>query len=138
MKRFSFFFAVLALCFTVTATANPAPNKNVAEATTQQWDAFSKNLVKALTSGHQGLQTAAMSRVVQYGDKVNVDEAMFEVMSLYRNHDDDSVRRLAVVTLGKMNSDWAINYLKLAERYEKSTTVRRTIHAVVADYQAAL
>lgn len=138
MKRFSLFLALFAMGLTATATATPNTNTNAAEATTQQWDAFSKNLVNALVSGHEGLQTAAMSRVVQYGDKVNVDDAMFEVMSLYRNHSDENVRRLAVVTLGNMNSDWAISYLKRAERFEKSATLRRTIQAVVSDYEAAV
>ena len=95
------------------------------------WSAFSKNLVNALKSDHDGLREAAMRFVIQYGDRVEVQAAVFDVMRIYRNHDDQKLRRMAVVTLGHMNSDWAISFLRLSAAYESSDALRHTIRSVV-------
>lgn len=101
-----------------------------------QWEAFSKNLVVALKSEHDGLKVAAMGMVIRYSDQVKVNDAVFDVMSIYRTHDDPNMRRMALVALGEMNNDWAIGFLERAVQFEKSDMLRRTIKAVVAEYHA--
>jgi len=97
-----------------------------------QWKRFSTNLVKALRSDHAGVQQTAMRYVIQYSEMVNVSEAVFDVMKIYRNDADNNRRRMAVVTLGNMNSDWAIAFLERSEPFEKSEIVAQTIRAVIA------
>ncbi|QXD16634.1 hypothetical protein GQ464_006750 [Rhodocaloribacter litoris] len=97
-----------------------------------RWDVFSKRLVEALHTKHDGLREAAMRLIIQYGDRVDVKDAVFDVMRLYRDHDDENLRRMAIVTLGSMKSNWAISFLRLSEEYEKSPALKQTIRAVVA------
>jgi hypothetical protein len=126
------------------AIANDTEEEEIAElhekATTYvskgQWDAFSENLVVALKSEHDGLKVAAMGMVIRYSDQVDVKNAVFDVMRVYRNHDNMDMRRMALVTLGEMNNEWAIAFLERAERFEDSPVLRQTIKAVVAEYHA--
>lgn len=135
MKRFLSAMVCFVLAGTLAVNAHAGEEKLVApkaNATAAQWTVFSSNLVDALTSDHDGLQEAAMRMVIQYGDQVKVNDAVFDVMSIYRNHKDENMRRMAVVALGEMNSKWAISFLKRAESFEKSPVLKKTIHAVVA------
>ncbi len=102
-----------------------------------KWDAFSENLVVALKSDNDGLASTAMGMVIRYGNSLDVENAVFDVMRIYRNHDNESMRRMALVALGQMNNDWAINFLERAERFEGNPVLRQTIRAVVADYRQA-
>lgn len=140
MKRFLSLVTCFALAGTLLVNAHSTEKELVApkaNATAAQWTVFSNNLVDALTSEHDGLQEAAMRMVIQYGDQVRVDDAVFDVMRIYRDHNDENMRRMAVVALGEMNSKWAINFLKRAERFEKSETIKKTIHAVVDAHTGA-
>lgn len=101
------------------------------------WNVFSKNLIHALRMDNEGVQVAAMQYVIRYNDRLDVDEAAIDVMRIYRNHDDDNVRRMAVVALSRMQSDTALGFLRLSRDYEKSERVKQTIKAVIADHEAA-
>ncbi|MDX1546633.1 MAG: HEAT repeat domain-containing protein [Rhodothermales bacterium] len=102
-----------------------------------RWDAFGDRLVQALRDDHDGVRVAAMQLVIRYGDQVDVRRAVNDVLHLYREHDDDDVRRMAVVALGQMNSGRAIGVLRLSEDFEKNEAVQRTIRAVLAAHEAA-
>ena len=99
-----------------------------------KWDAFSENLVIAIQSEYDGVKSAALGMIIRYGDQLHVERAVFDVMKIYRNHDNEKMQRMALVALGQMNNDWAINFLERAERFEKSPVLRQTIRAVVKDY----
>jgi hypothetical protein len=74
-----------------------------------------------------------MQLVIKYADRVDVHRARFDVMRLYRDHDDDRVRRMAVVTLGAMKNNWALGFLARSVAFEKDPAVRHTIQAVLVD-----
>ena len=101
------------------------------------WTQFSTNLVEALQSAHDGLQQAAMRLVIRHGDNLDVAAAVFDVMRIYRNGDKENLRRMAVVTLANMNSDWALKFLKRSVRFERSKNIRKTIQAVLAESNIA-
>ena len=103
----------------------------------QQWSLFSDRLVEALGSEHGGIQQTAMRLVIRHGDNVEVEDAVFDVMRVYRDGSEENLRRMAVVTLANMNSGWAIKFLERSERFEKSTVVRQTIHAVISEANAS-
>ena len=156
MKRIATIIALFALFCTLSTGAYAGPDgDDVKKAKTEAeakaalvaseaaaiddatWKAFSTNLVHALKMDNDGVKVAAMQYIIRYGDKLDVDAAVFDVMGIYRNHHDDNVRRMAVVALGRMQSNGAIGFLRLSMEYEKSETVRYTIQAVVSDYEAA-
>ncbi|MEM1093457.1 MAG: hypothetical protein AAGJ10_02555 [Bacteroidota bacterium] len=111
-----------------------APARSASQAT---WTAFSSQLVDALQGDHAGMQQGALQHVIQYRDYVSVDAAAFDIVRIYRNHEDDNMRRMAVVALGAMENRWAMDYLKRAERFEKSEAVKATIQAVLTQYRRA-
>ena len=114
-----------------------ALNANAAKYVSQgQWNAFSKNLVSALKSEHDGLKAAAMQMIIRYKNQVEVKDGVHDVMTIYRTHDDESMRRMALVALGHMESEWAIGFLERADRFEKSPVLKQTLRAVVAEYRA--
>ena len=154
MKKIAMVFALLALVgtFSINAFAHPDDIKNAktqaevlsvltaSEASAidaATWKVFSKNLVHALRMDKDGVKTAAMQYIIRYNTLLDVNEAALDVARLYRNHEDDNVRRMAVVALGKMQSGWAIGYLRLSMQYEKSETVRQTMQAVIVAHGAA-
>ena len=80
MRKSTSFLAALLLAFSMTANvqANPLDSedtrvtafteKALEYAKNDQWLGFSKNLIVALKSDHDGLKVAAMGMVIQYGD----------------------------------------------------------------------
>ncbi len=156
MKRIATIIALFALFCTLSTGAYAGPTSDdVKKAKTETeakaalvaseaaaideatWKTFSTNLVHALTIDNDGVKVAAMQYIIRYGDKLDVDAAVFDVMGIYRNHHDDNVRRMAVVALGRMQSNGAIGFLRLSIQYEKSEMLRYTIQAVISDYEAA-
>ena len=150
MKYFTTLVVVAVLCapLAIGALADPGDEDTKSAITAlrdaettaisaARWDAFSDNLTHALKMDNDGVRMAAMQLVIRHGANVDVKDAIFDVVRVYRGHEDDNMRRLAVVTLGQMQSPWAIGFLRLSEDYETSDTVRQTIRAVVADHKAA-
>lgn len=153
-KRFTTGATLVALCFVLVAGATAAPHTDkdkkqiekkaiaaltAAEASAREaarWETFSNNLVDALQSDMDGLKVAAMQMVIRYGDQVNVDKAVFDVVRVYRNHKDDNMRRMAVVALRAMQHPWGMDFLERSVRFEKSPAIRHTLQAVVAEHRA--
>ena len=99
-----------------------------------KWDAFSENLFVSLQSEYDGVKSAALGMIIRYGDQLDMNEAVFDVMKIYRNHENEKMQRMALVALGQMNNDWAIEFLERAHRFEDSQVLRQTIRAVISDY----
>ena len=104
-----------------------------AHVTREQWDTFSDNLEKALACGHEGVQQGALRMIIFYGDNLTISRAaVHEAVRIYRDHEDDRLRRMAVVALGKIQDPWGLDMLKRSVRFEESPSVRQTILAVLA------
>ncbi len=101
-----------------------------------QWQGFSENLTVALKSDHDGLKVAAMGMVIRFGNKVDVQNAVFDVMRIYQDHPNEKMRRMALVALGQMESGWAIGFLERAQHFEDSPVLKQTMQAVINDYHA--
>lgn len=109
-----------------------------AKLTSAEWAAYGERLGDALASGHDGLRQGALRMIIQYGDDLRLRRpAIYDVVRIYRNHDDDDLRRMAVVALGETNDAWAIDLLRRSVRYEKTPRVRHTIISVLASHDAA-
>lgn len=138
MKRLFLLVALPVISFVIVAQATPRQDLTPPSDKTSavQWDFFSKNLVNALNSDNEGVRNTAMRLVIQYYGKVDVKDAMITVMGIYNNSKSENVRRMAVLTLARMNSNYAMNYLKLSEKYERSEVVQHTIRAILEEARA--
>ena len=113
----------------IEAPANPATM------TKEDWKAYSHKLEEALASHHDGLTFSALRMIIQYGDNLDLSSlAVFDVMRIYRDHDNERARRMAVVTLGHMKNDWAMAFLQRSLKFEKSDGVKHTMQAAIVDY----
>lgn len=92
-----------------------------------EWAKFSKNIVKALKSDSPGLQKSAMQMVIKYGDKLDVGDAVFDVMRVFRNEKDRGERRLALAALVNMNNEWAMDFLKRQGEFEKDPVIKNQL-----------
>lgn len=97
------------------------------------WDAFSQNLVAALAGENEGLKLSALQMIVRHGEHLDVRDAEFEVVRLFRDHPDRQVRRLAAVACSELKSGWAMGFLRMSEDFEKDDRVRATIHSLVSE-----
>jgi len=97
------------------------------------WKAFSKNLVKALKSDNPGLQQSAMQMVIRYNSQLNVKEAEFDMMRVFRNQKNQAVRQLALTTLSNMDSKWAIGFLKTQIEFEEDPVIKKQLVAITSD-----
>jgi hypothetical protein len=99
------------------------------------WIEFSDNLVEAIAEGNEGAKEGALMQIIRYGDFLTFDRrTTFDVMRLYRDHDDDRIRRLAVVALGKMKDRWAIEFLDMLARFEPNEQIKNTMKSTVEEY----
>ncbi len=145
MKHFLTLLLLLSPVFTFTTQATPVSDTEDltlaapvdADHSAAEWKVFSKNLLRAMTSDNEGLKVSAMQHMITYGEVIDVGEARVELMRIYRNHEDTRVRRMAVVALASMHDPGVMQYLHRAERFEPASSVRKTIHAVLADYHTA-
>jgi len=106
-QRVTIYFIALAfLLIIINVASAQATERNV------DWECVSENLVDALQSNNPGLQQSAMRLIIQYADQVDVDEAVFSLMRLYRHSDDSKVRQMALVTLHKIEDDYAMDFVQ--------------------------
>ncbi len=98
------------------------------------WDAFSANLNRALKSENMGVKLSAMQLVIKYSDKIDVSNSVFDVMREFRDNEELAIRQLSLVTLYKMNNEWAIDFLKRLHKFEENTKIKNTIKAIVFAY----
>ena len=105
------------------------------ERTPEFWNVYSKNLVKCIKEGNEGVRNAALQRVITYGDNLNVNDAVFEIMHIYRTDKDQHARQLALSALHTMKNEWAIGFLKLQAPHEKNPTLQKQIYAMIKDFE---
>jgi hypothetical protein len=118
-------YSVLVCLIVSSGFAKPGEDK---------WNAFSKNLVRAIQSSNEGLQISAMSMIIRYGDSLYVKDAVFDLVKIFRNHSDQRVRRLAMVTLYKIQDGWAMYFLRRNRQFEKNQTILRQSCCIVNSY----
>ncbi|MEJ2542986.1 MAG: hypothetical protein P8Y99_02870 [Calditrichaceae bacterium] len=98
------------------------------------WDAFGTNLVVALKSNHPGLQESAMQRIIRYSDSLEVTNGIYDIALIFRFDDNPQMRRLAMVTLSKINTDYSLSYLCKYLKYEDNQSIRKQCCCIIRDY----
>jgi hypothetical protein len=102
------------------------------------WDQFSVNLVNAFKIPNDGLHKSAMCMIIRYSDKLDVDDAVFDVVKIFRSNTDPKVRQLALVTLHKMQNAWAMDFLRRHHKFENNLMIRKMNCAIVNGYYARI
>jgi len=95
------------------------------------WDKFSASIEVALKSENTGLKQSAIHMLYKYTEYLNVENAVNEVMEEYVYSKDPQTRKLAVVTLYKMQDDWALALLKSNNRFEKDASIKESVDSIV-------
>jgi hypothetical protein len=126
MKRFTFLF-IFVLMFTFI-TAGLAGDKET------DWDKFSQSLVKIYKCDNDGLKQSAMQKIIKYSDKLDVQEAAYDIYKIYKWHKDFNMRRLALVTLSHIKYDWAMKQLARDIKTEESPALKNQMIAIVKEY----
>jgi len=98
-----------------------------------RWDLASRNMVEGLRDGNDGLKQSILQNIIRYGDSLDVNEAIFEIMRIYRNHENEGMRQLALIALHKTNNEWAMTFLQRAIKFEKSPKLRKSMCAILHD-----
>lgn len=136
MKRNIFIIALFLLSFSLISVSNVSAQEQELDwemlIKQTNWKLFSDNLVKAVNSGNLGLQTSAMQLIVQWHDRLKVENATPALIKLYRNHENERVRMLALVTINKINNEWAKGIVNRDVAFEKSKTIKRMMYAILS------
>jgi|GEM_PF-2513589 len=100
-----------------------------------QWKAFGDRIEEALAADHEGFKQGAMRLIIAHGDKLDIDRnAVFDLVRIYRNDDNDNMRRMAVVALGELEDSWSMDFLNRSIRFESTPKIKHTLFAVVTAY----
>ncbi len=128
MKKRNFVLVVaMVTVFMFTAMVNAADNVD--------WKDYSRKLVASLKSDNEGVKLSAMQQVITYADMVNVDDAIHEIVQVYRTHPDVKVRQLALTTIYKTQNPWAMDFLKRNLAYESSPVLKAQIFHILDNYK---
>ena len=101
------------------------------------WAVLSERLVHHLAGEHDRLREGSLRLLVRYGAHLDVGAAVSDMLAIYRTHPDDDMRRLSLVALGQVRSEWAIDHLERLIRFEPVERVRHTGEQVVRAHREA-
>lgn len=137
MKKNHFLSIALIVALILLSGANAN-----AQAPEETWENFSKNLVKAFQIPNDGLHVSAMQNIRIYSElypgKLDVGDATFDIMRIFRNHKNPRMRRLALVTLVTIGNDKIIAFLKRNGELEldKEECINKQCCCAAAEYYA--
>jgi hypothetical protein len=127
-SNFTIYLFALALLLLIINTASAQTvERNV------DWTLISENLVNGIESGNPGVQQAAMRLVIQHADKLDMDDAVMEMMAIYRFSDDRKMRQLALVTLHKIGSEYAMDFVRRNLKFETDEKILKISQAAICD-----
>ncbi len=124
--RVSKYFVTVIIIVTLSITGLFAGEKSEA-----YWNKFSKNLVHALKSENTGVKQSAMQMVIRFKDHVDVDEARFAVMDVFKKSNNRQERQLALMTLYAIGHTLDMGYLERYVSFEEDAVVKRQIAAIL-------
>ena len=130
MKKYSFTIYLSALALMLMAiTSAPAQTTEG----NYDWELISENLVAGIHSENPGVQKAAMLLVIHHADNLDMDDAELDMMKIYRFSDDTKMRQLALVTLHKIESEYAMDFVKRNLEFETDEKILRISQAALCD-----
>lgn len=100
------------------------------------WAAFSKNLVHALQSDNEGLQQSAMCLIIEHSDHRSVDAAAFDLLQIFRHHQNRGMRTLAMMTLFKMQHNFGMFLIQRSITLDRDEFIRKRSRHLTDHYHA--
>lgn len=98
-----------------------------------QWVQYGARISEALSGNHDQIRQSAVRMVILYGPLLHLKKsAIFDLVRIYRGHENKMVRRMAAVALGQTHDAWAIDFLQRSFRHEREPSIRHTIAAIMA------
>jgi hypothetical protein len=122
----TYFLVVAFLVMFVNVVSAQSSERNI------DWDRVSQNLVKALQSDNPGMQQSAMRLVIQFSDKVDVSDAVNNLMRIYRFSENTKERQLALVTLHKIGNEYAMDFTKRNMKFETDEKIKKMATACLS------
>ncbi len=105
------------------------------------WINLSKSIIEKMAAEDFETQRLAMRKIILYnhlyGDHLEVDETVFDLLNIYNTNDNPKVRQLAVVTLHSIGNEWAMKNLCESLQYEQDKNLKRFMAYCVYDYHCS-
>lgn len=99
------------------------------------WKAFSANLVRALQSDNEGLQQSAMCLIIEHSENVNVDAGAFDLLQIFRHHENRGMRVLAMTALYKIHHNFGLFLIQRSITLDRDPLIRKRSRHLMNDYQ---
>jgi len=97
------------------------------------WPMISQNICNAIKSDNDGLRQSAMQCIIQYEGLLDASDMVFDLVSIFRDHDDVRMRQMALIAVYKTRDSWAMKFLKRRLAFEDSPKFRYLITAILID-----
>ena len=150
MKTYTMlFFFALPLLWAVPAQAQvpasvdtPLVNQYIEESYAERspawWSALGRQLTLLVDRPHDQIDEAALQNIIffatHFGDKVMLNDAAPNLVSIYREHEDARFRIMALVALHAMGDADAMRVLYRHVREESDDRLRRMTVAALNDH----
>ena len=107
MHRVSTRISVLIIVLLVVTTGISSSQRVQSE----NWELFSAGIKMALKGENPGVQQSAILMIIKYGGKLDVEDAVPDLIRHYRNANDDFSRKLALLAIFQIDKDSAFELL---------------------------
>ena len=77
----------------------------------ENWELFSAGIKMALKGENPGLQQSAILLVIKHGEKLDIKDAVPDMIRCYRNAKDDFSKKLALLAIFQIDKDSAFELL---------------------------
>ena len=101
--KMSAFFIVLYVVTTGVSSSQSIKSEN--------WELFSEGIKMALKSPNPGVQQSAILLIIRYGEKLDIEDAVSDMISYYHNAEDDLAKKLAVLAVFRIDRSSAYDLL---------------------------
>jgi len=117
--------AIVLLVSLNNLVAQDFPNTN--------WNQLNKKLVTELKSDDTATKISAMSKIIHYGNNVDVGEAKYEILHTFLTDQNQANRQIALIALYKIGTSLDLDIIENQLRYEQNPTIRKRIVAILRD-----
>ena len=116
MHRVSTKLSVVFVVLLVVATGVSSSQRVQSE----NWELFSAGIKMALKGVNPGVQQSAILLIIKHGDKLEIDDAVPDLIRYYRNAQNEFSRKLAILAIFQVDKESA--HQLLSEQLDKQTS----------------
>lgn len=98
------------------------------------WEAFSTNIEHSIKNGNLGVQHSAMMYIIKYGEKLNVQGALDDVIELYKNGQDETTRELALLAVFRLDNKTALELLNERVQEDFDTIMKEKLNKYLSKF----